>query len=168
MSVCYRFTDAGVQKRADGSEVIEGILVTYGATADIGGLFRERMLPGSLRFADAIANVLHDRTRPIARTGAGLELIDNDRELRAVIAPVNTRDGQEALELVRAGVLKGLSAEFRVDRSGERQAPDGAREITGAELRGLGVVDRPAYPDSLAKVARRYATDKPRVRAWVL
>lgn len=149
----YRFSDCGIEKRADGSEVIEGVLVRFGDTADL-GLFRERMMPGSLAFTDVIANLMHDRARPIARTRAGLELIQSSTELRAVIAPVPTRDGREALELVKAGVLKGLSAEFKV--SDEGQGTDGAREIRAATLVGLGVVDRPAYPDSLAAVAQRY------------
>lgn len=154
-SIAYRFAEVALEKRADGREVIEGVLVRYGTVADL-GVFRERMIPGSLRFDDVLVNVMHDRARPIARTGAGLELISGDVELRAIIAPANVRDGQEALALVRAGVLRGLSAEFRVDRHGERDA-DGIREITSAKLVGLGIVDKPAYPDSLAAIAKRYA-----------
>ena len=154
-SVEYRFAAASVEKRASGAEVIEGVLVRYGDTADVAGMFRERLLPGALTYNDVVVNVQHDRARPIARTGAGLELIGTATELRAVITPIGTRDGAEALALVKAGVLRGLSAEFKVSEEG--RAPDGVREVRAATLVGVGVVDRPAYPDSLAAVAKRYA-----------
>ena len=151
----FRFSDAAVEKRASGEEVIEGVLVRYGDTADVAGMFRERLLPGALTYNDVVVNVQHDRAKPIARTGAGLELIATGTELRAVITPIGTRDGAEALALVKAGVLRGLSAEFKVIE--EARAADGVREIAAGTLVGIGVVDRPAYPDSLASIAKRYA-----------
>ena len=80
-SVAYRFSDIAIEKRADGEEVITGVVVPYNVVADL-GFFKERMLPGSLRFDDVIANVMHDRSKPIARTGAGLELVNGNTELR--------------------------------------------------------------------------------------
>ena len=166
--VAYRFCSVALEERGSTPEspkAVTGTLVRYGDTANLLG-FRERMMPGSLRFSDVIANLMHVRARPIARTGAGLVLTDSPQSLEVRISPVDTRDGREAVELVRAGVLKGMSAEFRVDRNGERESPDGVREITSAELVGLALVDRPAYPDSLAQVARRYAPGP--VRRWYL
>ena len=165
-SVAYRFAEVSLEKRADGEEVISGVVVPYGTVADL-GFFRERMLPGSIRFDDVIANLMHVRSKPIARTGSGLELVNGPTELRAIIHPAKVRDGQEALELVRSKVLRGMSAEFAVDRNGERQSPDGIREITSAKLIGLAVVDRPAYPDALATIAKRYAPAST-VRRWIL
>ena len=164
MNVAYRFAEVRLAE-IDGSPAIQGTVVRYGDTARLMG-FRERMLPGSLRFADVIVNLMHRRERPIARTGAGLTLRDTGTALEATITPANVRDGQEAIELVKAGVLKGLSAEFRVDPNGERQSPDGIREITSAELTGLGIVDKPAYPQSLAQIAKRYQPKEAR-RIWL-
>ena len=164
MNIAYRFAEIRLAE-IDGKPSIQGTVVRYGDTAELMG-FKERMLPGSLRFADVLVNLMHQRERPIARSGAGLILRDTGTALEATITPANIRDGQEALELVRAGVLKGLSAEFKVDRNGERQSADGIREITSAELTGLGIVDRPAYPQSLAQVAKRYAPNRGR-RIWL-
>lgn len=99
MNIAYRFAEVRLAE-IDGKPSIQGTVVRYGDTARLLG-FRERMLPGSLRFADMIVNVMHRRERPIARTGAGLILRDRGQALEATITPANIRDGQEALELVK-------------------------------------------------------------------
>ena len=164
MNIAYRFAEVRLAE-VDGAPAIQGTVVKYGDTARLLG-FRERMLPGSLRFADVIVNLMHRRERPIARTGAGLILRDTGTALEATITPAEVRDGKEALELVKAGVLRGLSAEFKVDPNGERRGADGIREITSAELTGLGIVDKPAYPQSLAQVSKRYQPKEGR-RIWL-
>ena len=78
----------------------------------------------------------------LARTGDRLAVTDTERalEVRAEL-----RDGA-ALTLLRRGVLRGLSVEFR--SLAERQ--DGAvRVIERATLEGLGLVDVPAYSGRL-------------------
>ena len=52
----------------------------------------------------------HVRERPLARTGgAGLELSSTDLKLLEVRADLpNTTDADDALELVKVGVLRGL------------------------------------------------------------
>ena len=65
-----------------------------------------------------------------------------------------TREGDDALELVRSGVLRGLSVEFRAIR--DRFVGD-LREIGRAVLDGLGLVDRPAYPGSVGLEVRQDA-----------
>ena len=56
------------------------------------------------------------------------------------------------LELVRSGVLRGLSVEFRAIR--DRFVGD-LREIGRAVLDGLGLVDRPAYAGSVGLEVRQ-------------
>ena len=76
-----RFVDLRVDE-AD-SNIVAGTLVRYGALADIGGYFREKINPGAFgQLGDVIANVQHDRATPLARTnGGGLELSDSPQEL---------------------------------------------------------------------------------------
>ena len=103
---------------------------------------------------DVIARLQHSRDRPIGRTGGGgLELADSAAALRASLTLPKTRDGEDAAELLRTRILRGWSVEFRATR--EKVADGGLRIIEAAELRGLGLVDEPAYGDSLAKIAER-------------
>lgn len=125
---------------------ITGVLLRYGDRATF-GTFTERFEPGAMRMeADLIANLMHDRMKPVARTGAGLTVTDDGGGLSARIEWPETVYAREARELVQAGVLKGLSVEFRAvtERFEGRE-----RIISEARMTGLGIVDRPAYPESV-------------------
>ena len=92
-------------------------------------------------------NQMHNRQRPLARTdGGGLVLQDDSDALRIAATLPKTRDADDALELVDKGILRGFSTEFI-----SRQETDkhGVRTITQAALPGIGLVDRPSYPDSV-------------------
>ena len=134
--------------RAQG-RVLSGVGITYGDIAVL-PFGRERFQAGAfpgVATSDVILNASHDRGRPLARTGGGgLVLTDTAKELsiRADLAP--TREADDTLTLVRAGVLRGISLEF-IARSEGREG--NVRVIERAELRGLGVVDRPAYGGSV-------------------
>lgn len=138
----------GLERRAfefrasDDGGTVEGIVIPYGQAARIAD-FTERFLPGSLSFGDVIANRQHDRHRPLARTdGGGLSLTDSATELRARIELPDTADGRDVRELVRLGVLRGLSAEFRTLKD---EWEGSQRTIREAQLTGLAIVDVPAY-----------------------
>lgn len=151
MDTEFRF----VEFRQSGESSIEGVVVRYGSFAEIGGSLRERFAPGSISFSDVIANIQHERAKPVARTGAGLTLTDSQAELRASIAMPDTSYGREARELVKAGILRGLSMEF-LARQEEWEGAE--RTIMRAELVGIGIVDRPAYPDSV--IAERFKSHR--------
>ena len=164
---------APVEIRQDGGRtVIEGPAMRYGDTADIAGMFSERFERGAfgdVAALDVIANVQHERGRPIGRTqGGGLTLADSAEALRVVLELPNTRDGADAAELLRLRVLRGFSIEFSVPANGDR-FDRGTRIVSRANLSGLGVVDRPAYGDALAEIAKRaegLSADVPRRRVW--
>ena len=121
---------------------INGIVIPYLQVAQVGN-FKEVFLPGAITFDDVIANVQHDRSRPLARTGGGgLTLIDSATELRAQIVLPTTSVADDVRELIKRKVLRGLSAEFRVI---EDEWQGSERTIRQAYLNGLAVVDRGAY-----------------------
>ena len=139
-----------IEFRADG-DAITGVVVRYGDTATFGP-WRERFEPRSLSYGDVIANLQHDRAKPVARIGAGLSLADSDQALEARIEPPDTSYGREARELIGAGILRGLSMEFLAT---EERMEGKTRIVSRAQLIGIGIVDRPAYPDS--EIAARFA-----------
>ena len=136
-----------VELRADASTgVLTGVLIPYDKPSEIGGLFQETFRPNSMRWQSPLVNRQHDRTKTIARLGAGLELTDGADALRAVINLPDTQEGRDTKTLVQAGILRGLSAEFRTIRDAWKT--ENSREILEAELLGLGIVDDPAHDDA--------------------
>ena len=131
--------------RYQGNGIITGTVLRYGDVAAIGHA-KEVFEPGSIRFDDVILNLLHDRGQPVARTGAGLELTDTHEALSLRADMPDTIYGRRARELIDARILRGLSAEFVP----LKEAYDGnVRVIKEAALYGIGIVDRPAYPQSV-------------------
>ena len=130
---------------------LSGVLLRYGDVAAL-PWGRERFEPGAfgdVTGADVILNTAHERARPLARTGGGgLELIDTREALNIRATLPITQDANDTIALILSGVLRGLSLEFSA--VAERMEGE-TRIVERAELRGLAVVDRPAYPDSLVQ-----------------
>ena len=139
----FRFLEC----RADGRE-ITGAALNYGDVARLryGREQFDSQPFGDVSALDVIANIQHNRQRPIARTGGGgLVLTDSPERLALAATLPKTRDADDALELVKTGVLRGWSVEF--DPVRESQEGD-LRRIHSALLSGVGLVDRPAYRQS--------------------
>ena len=139
--------------------VLEGTALVYGDVARVGSR-AERFEAGALgavESLDVLLNVQHDRARPLARTmGGGLILTDSAEALEVRAELPETRESDDTLALVEAGVLRGLSLEFvslREHREGT------TRVIASARLVGVAVVDRPAYKAST--VAARAEVEPP-------
>lgn len=131
---------------------ITGNVISYGDTAQFRG-WKERFLPGSIHWPDAVyVNLQHDRGQPVANSRAGLTLHDDATALRATVDPPDTEIGRRARELVGAGLLTGFSLEFLAE---DDEWQGDTRIIKRAELRGLALVDVPAYPDSSVAMRTR-------------
>ena len=147
--------------RADAEgRILEGVAVRYDDVAALPWGLKERILPGAFGESvngDVILNAQHNRERPLARTPKTLTIVDTPQALSVRAVLPETRDADDVLRLVSAGVLSGLSIEFRVSR--ERMI-GGVREVSGAKLSAVAVVDRPAYPKS--EVSARQTNDLPR------
>ena len=146
-----RFAPATVAGR-----VIQGVAMRYGDVADINGAFSETVASGAFApIGDVILTVQHERDRPLARTeGGGLELIDTPKALTVRASLPETRDADDALELLSKGILRGFSVAMIVDRDSETFSGN-LRRVHRAKLSRIGLVDRPAYGDATARVAQR-------------
>ena len=112
----------------------------------------ERGVFGDVANSDVILNMMHDRRRPLARTGGGgLVLTDSPEAITIAATLPETRDADDALTLVERGILKGFSSEFYPRQAGW----DGTtRVIRRAHMPRIGLVDEPAYGDSLVAEIR--------------
>jgi len=139
------------RRRIDDSEVrlegrmLHGIAMRYRSIAPE---LNERFEPGAFApVPHTIAiNLQHDPGMVIAENA----MLHDSREALRVSAQLP--EGAAVLSLVRRGALEGFSIEFRSRRE---RMENGTRVISEAVLSGLGLVDRGAYPDSLAEVRRR-------------
>ena len=144
--------------RQESERVLSGVLIRYGDEAKMPWGGRETFMPGAfgdVAQADVILNLMHQRQRPLARTGGGgLTITDDNKEVRIRADLPRTKDADDALELVRTKVLRGLSSEFAP--TNERNQGN-LRIIYKARLGGMGLVDIPAYSQS--KVEARNQID---------
>ncbi len=151
----YRF----FEWRADAdTRTLEGVAIRYGDVADLGA-FKERFEPGAfgpdVGRGDTVLNIMHDRRQPLARSGGGgLVLTDSNAALTVRAVLPSTRAADDALELVKVGVLRGFSLEFRPTQI---RVEGGVRIVTRALLGigGVALVDKPAFPASLVRIAQR-------------
>lgn len=143
--------------------VLKGTVVDYSDSAQFGS-FTERFLPGSIRTDDPILNLQHDRGRPVARVGAGLVIEDGPARMHMQATLPETVYGREARELVDAGILRGLSIEFRA----VKEKWDGHRRtILEAVMSGVALVDKPAYGRSEIEARLADMQGRPRLRRRV-
>ena len=121
---------------------------------DISPSHREPFEPGALRLAEAVhLDLHHDPERAVPwHPGGGLTL-DNGRDaltMRAELPPISAAD--RALAEVRAGLVGGLSVEFRTVT--ERMDGD-LRVIEDAVLSGVWIVKASSYAESEVEARRR-------------
>ena len=135
--------------------VLSGTALRYGDVARIGGE-REKFLPGSfpgVEGDDILLNRQHDRTRVLSRShGGGLTVTDSPQALSIRAELPQTTDSDETLELVKRGVLRGLSIEFETLRESQE---NGTRVVSEAKLYAVAVVDSGAYPASTVEARQR-------------
>ena len=125
--------------RAEGRR-LSGTVLRFG---DVAPSFKERFEAGAFRMEKVSLNLFHDRLRAISwLPGGGLEVREEDGELRMVAELPEIPAADVALRLVREKHVTGLSCEFRAERE---RMEDGIRVIEAALLGGIGLTTAPAY-----------------------
>lgn len=124
-------------------------------STNLGG-FRERIARGA--FDESLAQVSrrehsitlqteHDTRNLLGRTGANLTLTPDEHGLRFVVRPLpNTSLARDTLELVRTGILRGVSFGFSgaID-SWDRSGKVAIRTVKRLRLHEVSLVSHPAY-----------------------
>ena len=122
----YYTFEASAEKRDDGSARISGRPIVYNSPTDIGGMFREIIMPGALDGADLRDVPLlvnhNDRMIPVARSrrnnGNSTMTLSPDAEGLTFDASLDVMRNATAAELYSAierRDLDGMSFAFRID-----------------------------------------------------
>ena len=146
--------DLHVRDADDGTLELDGLAVPWDSPIDYGGI-RESFAPGSIDPDSAVGRPLlwsHDRSEPIGHITAAADNGDG-LAVTAVVQPTNR--GRDAITLLRAGSLRGLSVGFQpVDMD---TTPHGVT-YTRAIIHELSTTPLPAY-DKAAVTATRAEED---------
>jgi hypothetical protein len=143
-----------VERREDAPAKIVGYAAVFGrSSVELWG-FTEEVAPGafvrSIREDDPVALFDHDTGKPLGRQSAGtLRLSEDDIGLRMEIDAPNTSLGNDLVELISRGDVKGASFGFETITD-EWNTKDGMphRKLLEVKLYDVSPVMFPAYPDT--------------------
>jgi HK97 family phage prohead protease len=86
--------------------------------------------------------------------GHAVSLTETDDGLEGEFRALSGTAGDQALELIRAGVTTGLSVSCAIPPTGSRLLADGVVERTLATLRHVALTGRPAYDEAMVTATR--------------
>ncbi|MGL5507212.1 MAG: HK97 family phage prohead protease [Paraclostridium sp.] len=141
--------------------IIEGYASIFGDTYTLlrdrwGEKFYERIMPGAFNASlkdesrEEFFLVNHDWNRAIGRTGANLELNEDEKGLRFKLKVPNTTEGNDLLENVRMGIIRGCSFGFIIEDEEVRWDDDWTfyRDVKKVNLLEVTATTHPAYADT--------------------
>ena len=151
-----RILGVNLEARSDSPAVrLVGYAAVFGEAADIGGEFREVIVPGAfaeaLARSDVFALYNHNENIVLGRAKSGtLRMVEDSHGLKVEIDPPDTQDARDLLVKMKRGDIDQMSFAFtlqggvqRWDRSSE--PPLRTIEKIG-RLFDVSVVPRGAYP----------------------
>ena len=128
-------------------------------SVNLGG-FREKIAPGAFRYSlehkkRILALWNHDSNMPIGATDGGqLKLEEDSRGLFFDLEPIDTTTGRDVKEMIRSGVVKGVSFGFIVkkDHWDQTDPRNIVRTLVDVDLLEISPTAFPAYPQTSAAV----------------
>lgn len=142
---------AEIRADDDGTIRVSGHAAVFNQEADIGGWFRELILPGAFSEAigrDDVVFLVNHEGLPLARTRSGtLELAEDDIGLRmASDLDADDPDVKAIVPKMKRGDLDKMSFAFRVVKQEWDETDDPPlRTIIQADLFDVSIVTNPAY-----------------------
>ena len=150
----YRFSEEEFEYRADdnGLGTVSGVIVRYGDVARLGPMLTEQIEQGAFDLTPPWwANRMHQRPNILGVSGENLTLLDAKDGLRFRLELPSTQLGRDTAYELSKGFLRGASIELgqvKDSYAGLR------RIIQKSSAVRFGLVDKPAYPDSLLQLNR--------------
>ena len=141
----YRFAELRFDEP---SRKVGGAVVRYDDRAVLAPGIEERINAGAFGDVQEIqvpVTIQHERSRLIGRTGSNATLSDTGKALEMAMTMPQTRDGDDAMTLIRDGILTGISVEMRVE---DDVWANRTRTIRRARMIGYSLVSNPAYRKS--------------------
>lgn len=130
---------------------LTGTVLRFDDVGDIGGMFKEKIMPGAFEYDKLRINVMHERSKLLGRYPGNATVTEDEKEIKVSIPVLDTQEHRDAMSNVVAGILRGWSVEFAVKPGGARFS-GGLREIRSAKLLGIALVDHPVYTASTVAV----------------
>ena len=143
---------------------VTGVLLRYNTDYPVGE-YMERWEPrafGDLTDKKILANLQHDRGKPIAVSGRSLFMTESPDglEMRLNLDSSLMYAG-EAIRMLEAGLLTGYSVEFLAE---DESFSGKTRTIRSARMMGVGLVDTPQYASSTAHLRWKKQGSSPEKR----
>ena len=118
--------------------------------------FYERVMPGAFkdtikeRTDDICMLINHDWNKVVGRSNSNLTLEEDEKGLRFELTIPNTTDGNDLLENVKIGLIRGCSFGFNIKDEETRwdEKRNFYRDITKVELFEITATPIPAYADT--------------------
>jgi uncharacterized protein len=131
---------------------LKGYAVVFNVLSNDRGGYRDTFTRQSVnRTLDSGSDVLvinyHDVARPLARRkNGGLQMKVDNRGLFVEFAAPKTREGDDLLELVKTGVIAGMSFGTRILKADwKRVSGNPVRSVTDMEIHHVSPVADPAF-----------------------
>ena len=156
----WRFRD--LRAESDSREIY-GLVVPYNVETTIGGRFRELVTPGVFGDTSQLNTFMtrqHKRELTLGRTGRNVSFRDTPEGLEMRADMPNTPLGEDTLQLVRDGILTGLSVEWLVKKERWQMGKVPVRTILESGLRHFSVVDSPEYETTLVHARAKQHLDE--------
>ena len=136
---------------------LSGTVIPYDGRASVvrdNRIVQERIEPGALSTDGDIALTRsHDNRIVLASTQSDtLMIVDGPKAMTFVAQPVESRDAEDTMRLIKSGVLRGVSAEFFTE---SERFEGNTRVIEKGRLVGVSIVHKPAYPTTVEARQRR-------------